>query len=109
MFDAPLRSGLALWPLWSGFERKWGEVRIAIVIVLVFGAFQEADDAVGQRRHDDLPTALEQVLRQHHGFEQFGDPQAVEGDRIEQRRVHQLPAQREADGAGPEPAAVGPY
>src|ERR1700690_494008 len=58
----------------SGPKRKGREVRIAVEVILLLGALEESDDAVGGRHHHDLPGALEHILCQHHAGEPLRFP-----------------------------------
>mgnify|MGYP003694369287 CR=1 FL=1 len=50
----------------SVVEREGREVRAHVVEVLALGAFQEADDEVGQRRqHAPRPSTLKNQLKSH--------------------------------------------
>src|ERR1039458_5306912 len=69
----------------SILERERREIRAAVEEVLLLGAFEKPHDPVGYRRHDDLRTALEHVLRERHGFELRGIPQTVKGQRVKQQ------------------------
>src|ERR1700679_1125467 len=91
-----------------GLERERREIRVPVVVVLVLGAFQESDDAVSHGRGDYFPAALEGVLGEHDGDEVRLRHAAVEGDEIENHRVHKLAAQGGADDPGPQPASIGP-
>ncbi|OMP14248.1 hypothetical protein COLO4_00133, partial [Corchorus olitorius] len=63
----------------------------------------ERDDAVGERRCDDFPAGLEDVLRDSHVQHLFVRPDAIEGDHVEQRRIDRLAHHRGPDDARPQP------
>src|SRR6202034_1608709 len=65
-----------------GFEGEGREIGVAVVVVLVLGAFQEGDNAVSHGRGDDFPAALEGVLGEHDGDEVRLRHAAVEGDEV---------------------------
>src|SRR5260221_11397966 len=69
----------------SGLKTEGREIRIAVVVVLVLRPLQEADHAIGHRRHHDLPPGLEHVLRERDLDHVAARPDAVERDEVEQR------------------------
>src|SRR5687767_6704963 len=72
------------------FKLEGIEVGVAVVIVLVFGAFQESHDLVGERRHYDLPGGLQQIVDDDDGDDLLSGPHTQEGQRIENDRINEF-------------------
>src|SRR5438105_67876 len=105
MSDAAARSAASALDL----EREGREARAAVIVVLVLGALEPADDSVRHRREHDFDQHLADELREHRDRDLVvrQDRGAVEGERIEDERVDAFAEEGRADGARPEPPPGG--
>ncbi len=50
----------------SDFDPKWGEIRMDVVIILIFLALQKIDDPIGHWSSQNLPGSFQDILSQCH-------------------------------------------
>ena len=83
------------------------EARVAVVDVHALGALEAVHHEVRQRRGESLIGALGEPLREDSGEHRRDGDNAGEGQHGEDEGVEALADKGGADGAAPEPAAVG--
>ena len=87
-------------------EGEWVEVGVGVIGVGVFGALEEVDDEIGERRGEDLVGDLEAVAGDDEPHECGCGIVAGEGKDDDDGRVDGLADDGGAYGASPKPAAA---
>src|SRR5690606_41724110 len=77
------------------------EIRIRVVIVFAFCLFEEGDKTVRDRRHDDFPSDLQEIIPDHDFHDEGSFPDSKKRDGIEDERTDDFPPDRRTDRALP--------